>query len=104
MFIDMHTYTLKNGDVPKFLKLSKSEGLAVQTRILGRMMGYYFTDIGPLNQIVHMWGYDNMDDRGERWRTLEASEEWQVYAAQMRPLVDHIENKILVPAPFFMPA
>lgn len=101
MFIDMRTYTLKNGNVPKFLKLYEEEGLAVQTRILGNMVGYYFTDIGPLNQIVHMWGYDSMDDRWERRKALQASDEWQAYAVQMRPLVDHIENRILIPAPFF---
>jgi len=101
MFVDMRTYTLKNGNVPKFLKLYEEEGLEVQTRILGQMVGYYFTDIGPLNQIVHMWGYKSMDDRWERRKALQASQEWQDYAVQMRPLVDHIENKILVPAPFF---
>ncbi|CCF22310.1 MULTISPECIES: NIPSNAP family protein [Alphaproteobacteria] len=103
MFVDMRTYTLKNGNVSKFLALYEAEGLAVQTRILGRMVGYYFTDIGPLNQIVHMWGYDSMDDRWERRKALQASPEWQAYAVQMRPLVDHIENKILIPAPFFSP-
>lgn len=54
MFDDQRTYTLKNGNVGKFLKLYKEEELAVQMRILGKLVGYYFTDIGPLNQIVHM--------------------------------------------------
>lgn len=73
----------------------------MQARILGKLVGYYFTDIGPLNQIVHMWGYESMDDRWERRKALQASQGWQDYAVQMRPLVDNIENKILVPAPFF---
>lgn len=101
MFIDQRTYTLKNGNVGKFLKLYEEEGMEVQTRILGKLVGYYFTDIGPLNQIVHMWGYESMDDRWERCRLLQASDEWLAYAVQMRPLVDNIENKILIPAPFF---
>lgn len=101
MFIDQRTYTLKNGNVGKFLKLYEEEGMEVQTRILGKLVGYYFTDIGPLNQIVHMWGYESMDDRWERRRLLQASDEWLAYAVQMRPLVDNIENKILIPAPFF---
>ena len=75
--------------------------MAVQTRILGKMVGYYFTDVGPLNQIVHMWGYESLDDRFERRKALQAAPEWQSYAAKMRPLVAHVENKILVPAPFF---
>lgn len=57
-----------------------------------------------MNQIVHMWGYESMDDRWDRRKALQASEEWQAYAVQMRPLVDHIENKILIPGPFFKQA
>ncbi|HEX2018161.1 MAG TPA: NIPSNAP family protein [Aurantimonas sp.] len=101
MFVDERIYTLHAGKVPTFLKLYEEEGMAVQTRILGKMVGYYFTDIGPLNQIVHMWGYDSLDDRYERRKALQAAPEWQAYAEKMRPLVTHVENKILVPAPFF---
>lgn len=101
MFVDERIYTLKAGEVPTFLKLYEEEGMEVQVRILGKMVGYYFTDIGPLNQIVHMWGYDSLDDRFERRKQLQASEEWQSYARKMRPLVTNVENKLLVPAPFF---
>jgi len=100
-FVDQRTYTLHNGNVQKFLKLYEEQGLAVQVQILGNMVGYYFTDIGQLNQIVHLWGYTSMDDRWERRKALQASPEWQAYAVQMRPLVQSIENKILIPAPFF---
>lgn len=100
-FVDERIYTLKAGQVPVFLKLYEEEGMEVQVRILGKMVGYYFTDIGPLNQIVHMWGYNSLDDRYARRKQLQAAPEWQSYAAKMRPLVTHVENKILVPAPFF---
>ncbi|RDD96952.1 NIPSNAP family protein [Paracoccus pantotrophus] len=101
MFVDMRTYTLYNGNQAKFLKLYEEEGMEVQLRILGHMVGYYHTDIGPLNQIVHMWGYQSMDERWEKRKALQASPEWTAYAVQMRPLVQQIENRILVPAPFF---
>ena len=101
MFIDERIYTLHAGQVPVFLKLYEEEGMECQVRILGKMVGYYYTDVGPLNQIVHMWGYESLDDRFERRKRLLASAEWQAYAKKMRPLVTHVENKILVPAPFF---
>ena len=37
----------------------------------------------------------------ERFKQLQASPEWQSYAKKMRPLVAKVENKLLVPAPFF---
>jgi hypothetical protein len=101
MFVDERIYTLHAGQVPVFLKLYEEEGMECQVRILGNMVGYHFTDFGPLNQIVHMWGYESLDDRFERRKRLLASPEWQSYAKKMRPLVANVENKLLIPAPFF---
>lgn len=101
MFVDERIYTLHAGQVPTFLKLYEAEGMECQVRILGKMVGYYYTDFGPLNQIVHMWGYESLDDRFERRKLLQASPDWQSYAKKMRPLVVSVENKLLVPAPFF---
>ena len=101
MFVDERIYTLHAGQVPVFLKLYEEEAMECQVEILGKMVGYYFTDIGPLNQIVHMWGYDSLDDRFERRKLLQASPIWQSYAKKMRPLVVNVENKLLVPASFF---
>lgn len=101
MYIDERIYTLHAGKAPVFLKLYEEEGMDIQVKILGKMMGYFYTEFGPLNQIVHMWGYDSLDDRMIRRRKLLASEEWKSYATKMQPLVHHVENKLLVPAPFF---
>jgi len=101
MYIDERIYTLHAGKVPVFLKLYEEEGMKIQIEILGNMVGYFYTEFGPLNQIVHMWGYNSLDDRIERRKKLLASDEWKSYAAKMQPLVHHVENKLLVPAPFF---
>jgi hypothetical protein len=101
MYVDERIYTLHAGKVPIFLKLYEQEGMDIQVRILGKMIGYYYTEFGPLNQIVHMWGYESLDDRIIRRKKLLASDEWKSYAAKMQPLVHSVENKLLVPAPFF---
>ncbi len=102
MFVDERIYTLHAGKVPVFLSLYEKEGMSVQSRILGRMVGYYFTEFGTLNQIVHQWAYVSMEDRLARRKLLLASQEWQNYAKKMQPLVAHVENKMLMPAPFFI--
>jgi hypothetical protein len=101
MFVDERIYTVHMGKVPLFLKQYEEEGLAVQQRILGRMIGYYYTEFGPLNQVVHMWAYESLEDRLRRRTELAASEEWRAYAKKMQPLVVSVENKMLMPAPFF---
>jgi len=105
MIVEMRTYRLKIGMVPALMKLYQEKGLAIQTRILGNMVGWYSTEIGAeLNQIVHMWAYKDLNDRAERRARLMQDKDWQAYAAEARTMIEHQENRILTPAPWFKPA
>lgn len=100
MIVEERIYTLIAGKAPDYLKAYESEGLAIQKGILGTMVGYFSTEFGPLNQIVHMWAYRDLADREARRKRLAASPEWQAYLAKVRPWVVTQENKLLIPAPF----
>ena len=47
MIVEMREYTLHPGKVPEYLRLYEDEGLEIQREILGRMLGYYSTEVGP---------------------------------------------------------
>lgn len=64
------------------------------------MLGYFHTEFGPLNQIVHLWGYDSLEERRQRRERLFADAEWKAYIQEARPLILTQENKLLIPAPF----
>jgi hypothetical protein len=100
MIVEERIYTLHIGQVPKYLKLYAAEGLAVQTRILGNLLGYYQVEFGPQNQVVHLWSYTDLADRTARRKELLADPGWQAYVPKIRPLVRYQENKLLIPAPF----
>jgi len=100
MIIEQRTYSLQIGAVPDYLKLYEEEGLAIQRPILGRMVGYFSTEIGALHQIVHMWAYKDLAERTERRAKLMADPRWKAYSKKTRPLQISQENKILIPAPF----
>ena len=100
MIVEERIYTFQPGKVPEFLKLYEREGLAIQKRILGTMVGYFYTEVGPLNQVIHMWAYKDMVDRAKRRAKLVKNKQWQAYLAKGRGLLLHQENKILNPAPF----
>lgn len=100
MIVEQRTYTLQIGAAPKYLKVYEAEGLLVQREILGRMVGYFTTDIGPLHQIVHMWAYKDYAERSERRAKLLADPRWQAYVPKIRDFQISQENKILIPAPF----
>lgn len=100
MIVEERIYSLHVGKVPEYLKLYEAEGLAVQTRILGNLLGYYQVEFGPQNQLVHLWSYKDLADRQTRRKTLLSDPDWQTYVKKIRPLVRHQENKLLLPAPF----
>jgi hypothetical protein len=100
MIYEMRTYRLKTGTVPAYLKLVEDEGIAVQKGHLGALVGYFFSDIGPLNQIVHVWAYASLDDREARRAALAADPRWQAFLPKIQSLIETMENQILKSAPF----
>ena len=68
--------------------------------ILGNLVGYYSSEIGDLNLIVHLWGYESFEERTRRRAELIANEGWKAYVEKVRPWIVRQENRILVPAPF----
>ena len=101
MIVEQRTYTLKPGRVPEYLRLYEQEGLAVQSRHLGHPLGYYSSETGVLNQLVHMWGYSDANDRHARRVALYADPDWQALVPKLFDLIDTMETRLLAPAPFF---
>jgi NIPSNAP len=54
MIVEERCYTLKPGTVPLYYRDYDPRGLKIQTRILGCLIGYFHTEIGELNQVVHL--------------------------------------------------
>ncbi len=100
MIVEQRTYTLKPGATGEYMRLYEAEGLAIQQPILGRLVGWYTTDFGPLNQIVHMWRYDSYAERDRRRAELGADPRWQGFLLKILPLVLRQENKTMIPAPW----
>jgi hypothetical protein len=100
VIVEERIYTLHAGQAPAYLRLYETEGMAIQKPILGRMVGYYATEFGPLNQVIHLWAYESLAEREERRARLLADERWKAYVAKVRPMILGQENKLLVPAPF----
>ena len=65
-----------------------------------RKLHYFTTEIGPLNQIIHMWGYDSFEERSKRRAQMQADPGWKAYVAKVQPLLHTQETKILNPTSF----
>jgi hypothetical protein len=100
MIVEMRTYTLKPGTAAEYLRLYEAEGLATQTRILGRLLGYYSSETGDVNQVVHLWAYEDFADRKARRAALFQDPAWLAYIPKIVSLLVTQESKILNPARF----
>ena len=100
MLVEQRTYTFRPGQAASFLEAYMEGVVDVQTRVLGNMIGYFTTEIGPLNQTVHLWGYDSLDERMRRRKTLAEASEWQAFLAKVLPVIVTMETKILIPTAF----
>jgi hypothetical protein len=104
VIVEMREYTLEAGTVPQYLELYEREGLDIQREILGHLVGYYSTEIGPaVHQVVHLWAYETYEDREDRRRRLAAHPGWQSYLKKIRPMLREQQNRLLRPASFFEP-
>ena len=100
MFYEIRTYRLKNGAIPDYLKVVGEEGIAIQKRHLGTLAGYFSSEIGPINEIVHIWGFSSLDDRQARRARMMADPAWRAFLPKIRDLIVTADTKIMTPAPF----
>src|SRR5215510_1375766 len=101
MFVEERMYTLHPGKMPEYLRLYQEEGMPIQTRILPAMVGYYYTEVGELNLVVHMWAYEDLKQRSDLRAKMAADPGWQAYVKKIHPLIHTQESRILNPTPFF---
>ena len=102
MFVEERIYRLKIGAVPEYCKIYEEFGMKTQLKHLPHMVGYYFTEVGTLNMIVHMWAYDSLDQREKCRAAMQADPEWKKYLEKSRPLMEKQETRIMKCAPFFV--
>jgi hypothetical protein len=100
MIVEMRTYVFACGAVPAFLSTYEKNGLELQKRVLGNLLGYFTTDSGMLNQVVHLWGYASLDDRLARRASLAANSEWQRFLAEIMSSLVSQQSQILLPTKF----
>ena len=101
MIVEHRTYTFKPGTVPEYFRIYQAEGMPIQRRYLPAMVGYYVTEFGPLNQVIHLWAYDSLEHRETCRAAMRRDPAWAPYLAKIHPLLESMESKLLLPAPFF---
>ena len=95
MIYEIRTYTLKPGSVGE---VEKRFGEAYEHRKkYSPLAAFLHTEIGPLNQIVHIWGYADQAERAKVRADASKDANWP---PKIQEFILHMESEILNPFPF----
>ena len=97
---ELRTYTLYVGKTAEALEIYQSQGWPVLSRYADKLVGYFTGDVGGMNEILHLWKYEDDADRRRHWAALFADPDFMAFAARIRPLIQAQQNKLLKAAPF----
>lgn len=104
MIHELRLYTIKPGKLAEYVANAASIGRAARGDRFGRLLGYWSTELGPLNQVVHLWEYADLAARAAARAGLAKEERWvKEYLPLSQPLLEAQQNMILAPfdwAPF----
>jgi NIPSNAP len=95
MIYEIRTYTLKPRSTPEFEKLW---GAAYPVRQkYSPIMGFFHTDFGPLNEVVHIWPYESFEARDRARSESAKAPGWPPDVAK---LIINQKVEIVTPFPF----
>ena len=100
---ELRTYTLYVGKMAEAVKLYQQFGFpALQKGGHDKhLIGYFQGDTGMINQLVHLWKFEDDADRRKHWAAVFANTDFtEGFAAKFRPLVMTQEVKLLNAAPW----
>lgn len=86
MIYELRTYTIKHGFVQEVAKNSGTVARAIRGDNYGKLEGYWITEIGPINQVIHLWSYADLNERQRLRGELAKNTRWtSEYLPLIRP-------------------
>ena len=99
MILEHRAYTMQLGFLERFYETQVERGFDIISPVLERLIGYFSTVDGPLEQVVHLYAFDSLEDWRDRLHGLYDIPELEPYFQKVRPLMLAQESHILLPAP-----
>jgi hypothetical protein len=98
MIYELRTYTVRVGTLPEVIKLSGTLSREIRKDDYGKLVGYWATEIGPLNQVIQLWGYADLNERQRLRAELGKNQRWMTeYVPLNRALMVRQDNRFLSP-------
>jgi hypothetical protein len=100
MIFEFRTYDMKPGSIAEVEKRYGEQYLA-KRKAYSELFAFWHTEIGPLNQIIHVWPYKDMEER-DRIRSQAVKD--KAWPPAIGEFIVAQRSEIFVPVPFVTPA
>lgn len=97
---ELRTYDVVVGKMAEVVSLYNTEGWPAVQRHPERLVGYFTGDVGAINQIIHLWKFEDDADRRAFWAGVFADETFMAFARKLRPLLLSQNNKLMLASPW----
>ena len=100
---ELRTYTLYVGKMAEAVKLYQEHGFPALQKggQEKKLVGYFISDTGTINQLVHLWKFDDDSDRRRHWEAVYGNKDFvEGFATKFRPLLMTQEVKLMHAAPW----
>jgi hypothetical protein len=93
--VDHRTYTIALRKMPEFLDVFDRLAMPILIETLGPPLGIYTSLVGPLNQVVHLWAYEDLADYERRSRRRDTHPDFPQYLAASGHLIVAQETRLI---------
>jgi NIPSNAP len=96
MIYELRTYTVRPGTLADMVKASGTVSRDIRGDEYGKLEGYWSTEIGPLNQVMHLWSYRDLEERARLRAELAKNPRWhKEYTPLIYPLLVRQDIRLL---------
>ena len=93
--IDHRTYTIVLRKMPEFIEVFDRLAMPILLETLGHPVGFYTSLVGPQNQFVHLWAYDDLADYERRCRARDTHPDLPAYLQASGHLITAQETRLI---------
>ena len=93
--VDHRVYTIALRRMPEFIEVFNRLAMPVLMETLGHPLGFYTSMVGPQNQFVHLWAYEDLADYERRCRARDTHPRFGDYLAASGHLITAQETRLI---------
>lgn len=93
--VDHRIYTIRLRKMGEFIEVFDRLAMPILLRTLGAPLGFWTSQVGQLNQFVHLWGYDSLADYEQRSLARDQHPGFPAYLAASEHLIVAQETRLI---------